>query len=433
MKDSSTPNIQILPITSLKPHPLNATLYETLDPSSDQFQQLLASMKEHGILQPLQVRPDGTVLSGHRRLAVALQLKLEHLPCILREDGDDRVLIVENNRYRQKTASEIMHEAELIKVVVAEKAAANRAWAAPGAEVTEKIDTRKVVSNAVGMKPDTFRKLEQVFEAAKTNDNAKEKLERIDRGELSIHAAHKSLRVLMREESDDSDGEEIPEFIRFYNSWQFAENDPRFGIPHPGRIPGQIPANIIYYFSEPGDLVVDPMAGGGSTLDAAEFLGREALGYDVVPKRPDIGQWDISKGFPDEAKGCQLIFMDPPYWNMMDEGYSDLSSSRMNLGEFKSWYYELLRNASRTVRCGGFVAVINMGQYFRLPPNFVEGYIDWPMFAYNCLETNGMLPWSRIAVTYPTTFHTAFDVESAKKGKFLLPVLGDIIVMRRPK
>lgn len=366
-------------------------------------------------------------------MAVANHLGLTSLPCLVITEGDDRVLIVENNRYRHKTASELMREAELIKAVVAEKAAANQARTgqARDAAVDEPINTRKTVSNAIGMSPETFRKLEKVFEAAKTNENAKEKLARIDRGELSVHAAHKSLRVLMKEESDEVS--EIPEFIRFYNSWQFAENDPRFGIPHPGRIPGQISANIIYYYSEPGDLVVDPMAGGGSTIDAANFLGREVLGYDVVPKRPDIQQWDISKGFPEEAKGCQLIFMDPPYWNMKDEGYSDLSSSRKGLEDFISWYRELMCNCAKTVCKGGFVAVINMGQYFRLPESYDAGYIDWPIEAYKMLVDAGMLPWSRIAVTYPTTLHSAFDVDSAKEGKFLLPVLGDIIIMRRPK
>lgn len=431
----STPNIETLSITKLKPHPLNASLYETMPEDSQQFLQLRDSMKAHGVLQPLQVRPDGTVLSGHRRLLVAKALGLESLPCILIEGGDDRLLIVENNRYRHKTASELMREAELIEKVVSEKARLNQARpdSARDSGVETPINTREVVAGAIGMGATTFSRLKKVHELAKTNENAAEKMARVDRGELSINAAFKSLRPLMAEESAEGDeGKEIPDFIRFYNSWQFSENDPRFGIPHPGRIPGQIPANIIYYYSNPGDLVVDPMAGGGSTLDAAAFLGREALGFDVVPKRPDISAWDISKGFPEEAKGCQLIFMDPPYWNMKDEGYSNLSSSRLSLDHFKSWYYELLINASRTVRKGGFVAVINMGQYFRLPEDFKEGYIDWPLFAYNTLAAY-MTPWARIGVIYPTTLHTAFDVESAKEGKFFLPVLGDIIVMRRTK
>jgi hypothetical protein len=40
------------------------------------------------------------------------------------------------------------------------------------------------------------------------------------------------------------------------------ECDPRFGDDWPGRIPAQLVAHILYFLSEPGDLVLDSMAGG---------------------------------------------------------------------------------------------------------------------------------------------------------------------------
>lgn len=425
-----------LKVSVLKPNPINSVLYTPDDQASQPFQEFLASVKENGILQPLNARADYTLLSGHRRLEAAKLLGLETVPVEIITGGDDRQLIIEFNRQRVKTVSERMREAEMLEQVVRER---NRAVMGDSLRIldegetkTEKIgETREVVSASVGMKRSTFEKARKLYEVAKVNPNAAEKLEKVDKGELSVDAAFKAVRTLIKEDTDDTPELEIPEFIRFYTSWQFSENDPRFGQPHPGRIPGQIPANIIYYFSQPGDLVVDPMSGGGSTLDAALFLGRECLAYDVVPKRPDISQHDISTGFPKEAKGCQLIFMDPPYWNMKDEGYSDLSSSRMDLGEFKNWYYKLMVNSARTVKVGGFVAVINMGQYFRLPEDFKDGYIDWPVFAWNALHDEGMRPWSRIVVTYPTSLYGGYDVDAAKKGRFLLPNVGDIIVMRR--
>jgi hypothetical protein len=36
------------------------------------------------------------------------------------------------------------------------------------------------------------------------------------------------------------------------------ECDTRFGDEWPGRIPAQLVAHILYFFSEPGDLVLDP-------------------------------------------------------------------------------------------------------------------------------------------------------------------------------
>jgi hypothetical protein len=50
--------------------------------------------------------------------------------------------------------------------------------------------------------------------------------------------------------------------IRTRDVSNFMECDPWFGDDWPGRIPAQLVAHILYFFSEPGDLVLDPMAGG---------------------------------------------------------------------------------------------------------------------------------------------------------------------------
>lgn len=78
-------------------------------------------------------------------------------------------------------------------------------------------------------------------------------------------------------------------WLRCSTYWYFSHCDPRFGMDYPGRIPGQIPANVIHYYTEPGELVVDPMAGGGSTLDTASLLERRCLAYDLFPMRPKFG------------------------------------------------------------------------------------------------------------------------------------------------
>jgi transcriptional regulator with XRE-family HTH domain len=45
-----------------------------------------------------------------------------------------------------------------------------------------------------------------------------------------------------------------------YNVWNFAKNDPRLGYDYAGRIPGQIVMNLLYYYTEQEELVIDPMA-----------------------------------------------------------------------------------------------------------------------------------------------------------------------------
>ena len=69
--------------------------------------------------------------------------------------------------------------------------------------------------------------------------------------------------------------------IRTWDMWNFTECDPRFGDEWPGRIPAQLVAHILYFFSEQNDLVLDPMAGGGVCADTCLALGRRCWSLDM--------------------------------------------------------------------------------------------------------------------------------------------------------
>jgi hypothetical protein len=62
-----------------------------------------------------------------------------------------------------------------------------------------------------------------------------------------------------------------------------------------GATPAYILWNLLQRYTKPKDLVVDPMAGSGTTLDVARELGRRALGYDLNVTRPDIFRCDARK------------------------------------------------------------------------------------------------------------------------------------------
>ena len=53
--------------------------------------------------------------------------------------------------------------------------------------------------------------------------------------------------------------------------------------PFPAKFPPQLPAFLIERLSDPGDVVLDPMAGSGTTLLEAVRLGRRAIGCDIDP------------------------------------------------------------------------------------------------------------------------------------------------------
>ena len=53
---------------------------------------------------------------------------------------------------------------------------------------------------------------------------------------------------------------------------------------HPSQKPVKVLKQLIEIFTDPGDVVIDPCAGSGSTLRAAAELGRSAYGFEIDRK-----------------------------------------------------------------------------------------------------------------------------------------------------
>ena len=52
---------------------------------------------------------------------------------------------------------------------------------------------------------------------------------------------------------------------------------------HPARFVPQIPSNLIGYFTEKGDTILDPFCGSGTSLVEAFRLDRKPIGIDINP------------------------------------------------------------------------------------------------------------------------------------------------------
>lgn len=50
---------------------------------------------------------------------------------------------------------------------------------------------------------------------------------------------------------------------------------------HPTPKPVELPAHFITLHTQPGDVVLDPFNGGGSTAEAAKMLGRRYIGVEL--------------------------------------------------------------------------------------------------------------------------------------------------------
>jgi hypothetical protein len=131
-----------------------------------------------------------------------------------------------------------------------------------------------------------------------------------------------------------------------YDVWTFAGCDERFGAEYPGRIPGQLILQTLYFYSKAKDLVIDPMAGSGTTADCCAYLGRRCYAYDAHPMegRFDIIERDLrSDGWPDRVAKADLIFWDPPYFRKKDSEYSNRSVSRLSRSDYPAFFTEAAR------------------------------------------------------------------------------------------
>ncbi|ETR67289.1 MAG: hypothetical protein OMM_11763, partial [Candidatus Magnetoglobus multicellularis str. Araruama] len=85
-----------------------------------------------------------------------------------------------------------------------------------------------------------------------------------------------------------------------WDYWYWNDLDYRFGDDWPGRIPAQLVAHTLFYFSRQGHLILDPMAGGGVVPDVCLAFNRRCWSFDLKDrkdKRPEIEKfyWDPKK------------------------------------------------------------------------------------------------------------------------------------------
>jgi len=433
--------------------------------ATTQIDDLLPSIREHGILVALIVAPEPgaeswEVISGHRRLACALALGLPEVPCEVRSlpPGKARQhAILDYNRQRRKIFSHLMREGDALEEIWGTEAknrklnnlrriekssvrlshvdCRNSDAPEQKRESSVSIDsasrlqrsnlrrTDSAIASYLGMGgKDLYRQARAIWHKAQSGDSrAQSAVTQLDAGTKTVHAAHKDLR---RRDCFSANFRPTP-----YDVWSFRHNH-AFGMPHPGAIPAAIVAHTLYYYTPPGALVVDPMAGGGTTLDVCESMGRRCLAYDLHPARLEIQTHDIRLGFPSEAAGCDLIFCDPPYHTMLAQKYANNTIASAPLTEWITFLHNLVGHAFATLRPGGCLALLLATQTEKdIPAGF--GYLDHVFFGYVAATRVGFLPERRISCPMDGSYLPQHVRRARVEGR-LLGQVRDLLIMRKP-
>ena len=85
----------------------------------------------------------------------------------------------------------------------------------------------------------------------------------------------------------------IAEFGQRFNVWNMAPHMSRKDTRHPAMFPENLAADHIISWSNPGDVVLDPFVGSGTTGVAAKRLGRSFIGIEKEPKYFEIAKQRI--------------------------------------------------------------------------------------------------------------------------------------------
>ncbi len=226
----------------------------------------------------------------------------------------------------------------------------------------------------------------------------------------------------------------VPEhFTPFlYNIWNTSKDN---SITHFGNIPQAFVENLLYYYTEAFDIVYDPFAGGGITIDACKKWKRR---YYVADRKPipareeEIKKQDINDGIrKDLPTNIKLVFLDPPYWKQAEGMYSKDKNDLANMS-LDSFYRSLtcfVKDVKKKLAKDGKIALIIQATQWK--NNNIR--IDHAFDISNIMKKSGFEIEQRIICPYSTEQYNAQMVNKAKENKICLQTYRDLIVFKKIK
>jgi len=214
-----------------------------------------------------------------------------------------------------------------------------------------------------------------------------------------------------------------------YNIWKQQEKTG--GSGHFGNSEVRWLDNLLYLYTQPFDIVVDPFAGGGSTIDLCRRRLRRYFVSDRVPiveREKEIRRHDlVTDGLPKPPnwKDVRLVYLDPPYWKQAAGKYSTDASdlANMSLDDFNASLSGLIAAFGKKLTEGHIALIIQPTQWNAPEHAFTDHVGD--------MLRRVKLPVAmRYSVPYESQQCNAQMVEWAKASKTTLVLTREIVVWK---
>lgn len=211
-----------------------------------------------------------------------------------------------------------------------------------------------------------------------------------------------------------------------YNIWKQQDKTP--GGKHFGNSEVRWVDNLLYLYTQPFDIVVDPFAGSGSTADLCRKRYRR---YWVSDRKPAVGreavirQHDLTGSLPKLPRwqDVRLVYLDPPYWKQAEGKYSEdpQDLANMDLAAFTDTLAGIVNGFARKLTQAHIALIIQPTQWNAPDHGFTDHIADM-------LRRVKLPVVQRISVPYESQQYNAQMVEWAKANRQVLVLTREIIV-----
>jgi DNA modification methylase len=218
-----------------------------------------------------------------------------------------------------------------------------------------------------------------------------------------------------------------------YNLWSFGKTTNK--TEHFGQTEQRIVDNLIYLYTKPFDIVLDPFSGGGSSLDVCEFRSRRCYSSDRKPKpglENKIRTLDIVKELPElnnRWSDVTLTYLDPPYWKQAENKYSSDAEDLANYESSDSFHTDVANIIKRIAKkqSKGVIALIIQPTQWKSEN---KEFIDHVLEITKQVNNKNLVLENRISCPYQSEQYLPQMVNWAKENKKLLVLTRELIVWR---
>jgi DNA-binding XRE family transcriptional regulator len=219
-----------------------------------------------------------------------------------------------------------------------------------------------------------------------------------------------------------------------YNVWK--QQTKTNAVSHFGNSEARWVENLLYLYTEPAGIVVDPFGGGGSTIDVCKKWNRRYYVSDrkpIVAREHEIRLHDLTTGLPSVPrwKDVDLVYLDPPYWKQAEGQYSDdpTDLANMPLEEFNAALAGIVNEFGKKLKASArttpqHIALIIQPTQWKAPD---RGFVD---HVGDMLRMVKLPVDMRYSVPYESQQCTAQMVDWAKANRRCLVLTREIVVWR---